>query len=269
MADAYAVLGQPIAHSLSPRIHRHFAAATGVAIEYDAIEVAPDQFFSFWLKSPLAGANVTSPLKQLAFRLANKLSAAADQAGAVNTLTRIAPGRYAGDNTDGAGLMRDLTGNLDLPIRRARLLVLGAGGATRGILGPLLAAGPASVVIANRTAERAVALAELWDGDVRGCGLDEPGGRFDAIIHASAAGYGQFPALPDNLLEADGWCYDLSYGAAARPFLAWAGQAGCARCHDGLGMLVEQAAESFALWHGQRPATADLIQQLRNEVTNS
>lgn len=264
MTTRYAVIGQPVSHSLSPRIHRHFAQQTGISLSYDSVEVPPSAFFRFWLDSDLAGANVTAPLKQLAFRFASQNSDRAARAGAVNTLTRISRGRYAGDNTDGAGLLRDLNQNLQLRLRGVRLLVIGAGGATRGILDNLLAAAPATVTVANRTAGKALALAEDWR--VEGCGLDQlPGRRFDAIIHASAAGYGEFPQLPERLLEPDGWCYDLSYGQAARPFLRWARSSGCSQAHDGLGMLVEQAAESFALWHDKRPETGPLLAQLRKD----
>ncbi len=253
----YAVLGHPIAHSLSPRIHAAFARQTGQAMDYRAIDVAPEGFIEFWRRGEgreLAGANVTLQLKGLACELVDELSRRAAAAAAANTIVRLRDGRLAGDNTDGVGLVRDLE-RLEWPVAGRRLLIVGAGGAARGILGPLLECSPKAVTIANRTRSRAVALAARFGQGIRTCGLDEltAAGRFDGVIDASAAAHGEQLRLPESLVGAGSWCYDLSYGPAAREFVDWAHAAGAGTVADGLGMLIEQAAESFHLWRGVRP----------------
>lgn len=266
----YAVFGHPIAHSRSPEIHRRFAEQVGADLRYEAIDVTPEQFMeTLWdfAEAGGQGANVTLPLKEYAAGNCDELSAAAARAGAVNTLIRLPGQRWRGDNTDGAGLMSDLR-RLGVPIAGRRVLILGAGGATRGILAPLLAAAPASLIVANRTAERAHQLAaEFADlGAIHARGLDvldalEP---VDLLIHATAAYRGgALAALPEGLLHAGSVAYDLSYGAAAEPFLRAARALGAAAAHDGLGMLVEQAAESFLRWRGIRPDTAPVLAALR------
>lgn len=265
----YAVLGQPIAHSLSPHIHRRFGEACGIALDYRAVEVAagdlPARLAALHAEG-LAGANVTLPLKQLAARECVGLSRAARLSGAVNTLIRREDG-WLGDNTDGAGLVDDLR-RLGVRLAGVRVLLLGAGGAARGVVPALFEAGVAELVVANRSIERAVTLAH----DLAGCGpihargLDAPGdaGGFDLILNAtSAARDGHALALPVTLPAADATAYDLSYGTAAQPFLAWAASAGVARAADGLGMLVEQAAEAFQRWHGVRPDAAAVLVELR------
>ncbi|HRO88110.1 MAG TPA: shikimate dehydrogenase [Chiayiivirga sp.] len=265
----FAVLGQPVAHSLSPRIHRRFGEACGIALDYRAIELAPEALparLAAFHAEGLSGANVTLPLKELAARACRELSDTARLSGAVNTLIRREDG-WLGDNTDGAGLVADLH-RLGVRLAGARVLLVGAGGAARGAVPALFDAGIGSLTVANRTAARAEALAHDLQscGDIATCGFEAlPGaGGFDLILNAtSAARSGRALALPAALATAGTVAYDLSYGAAAEPFLAWAASIGIARAADGLGMLVEQAAESFQRWHGVRPETGPVLDELR------
>jgi len=266
MTDRYAVLGNPVAHSKSPRIHTLFAIQTGQDMHYEAI-LAPLTGFAAVVGEFAAaagrGANVTVPFKEEAFRLADRLTPRAQAAGAVNTLV-FAENGILGDNTDGAGLVRDLTSNLGLALRGRRVLLLGAGGAARGVVGPLLEEKPASLVIANRTAERAQRLAEAFAG-ASGGGFAELAGRsFDLVINATSAGLVD-AALPLPAGTFAGGCvaYEMMYGRIT-PFLVMAQEAG-ATIADGLGMLVEQAAEAFLLWRGIRPQTGPVLAQLRQE----
>ena len=271
MTDRYAVVGNPIAHSKSPRIHTLFAQQTGEDISYEAL-LAPRDDFAGTVRSFREtggmGLNVTVPFKQEAWLMATVRSDAAERAGAVNTLGFLDNGLIRGDNTDGVGLLRDLTDNHGIPLSGARVLVLGAGGAVRGILQPLLAAGPAEVVIANRTVEKATALAgDFADlGTISGCGFDAiDADGFDVIINGTSAGLeGQVPPIPGHALKAAGACYDMVYGDRPTAFVEWGRAHGAAQSLDGLGMLVEQAAESFFLWRGVRPDTAPVIDALRN-----
>ena len=264
-AAQFGVIGQPIAHSLSPRIHLSFARQTGVNLTYEAQEVAPEDFSSFLAGTPWRGFNVTMPLKGHAFRAAVELSDRARAAAAVNTMTRRRSGGFAGDNTDGVGLITDLTVNLNVSLKDQRILMLGAGGAARGIAAPIAAEYPERFVIANRTLSRAEELAAALEGESRSLEDLADLDPFDVVIHASGAGYDHFPALPDSLAGPDTFCYDLSYGAAARPFVSWARSRG-ARAADGLGMLVEQAAVSFTIWHGVQPQSAPVIGELRRQT---
>ena len=269
MRKHHAVFGTPISHSLSPRIHAAFARQCGIELDYLAIEADAGDFrakLDDFAARGGTGANVTLPLKEAAFALCSEASERARRAGAVNTLVRAGDG-WHGDNTDGAGLVRDLTGRHMLDLRARRALLLGAGGAARGIAPALLEAGIGELTIVNRTPERADALADA---------LGEPGrvhprylgdlaalGEFDLIVNAtSAARGGQLPALPRSLVGRRCAAVDLSYGEAAIPFLAWARANGCHDAVDGLGMLVEQAAESFALWLGTRPETDGVYAEL-------
>lgn len=263
--DRYAVIGHPIAHSRSPRIHAAFASAAGQHLAYDRIDAAPEAFEGIvrdFFGNGGCGLNVTLPHKEAAARLADRLTGRARLAGAVNTLARQPDGTLLGDNTDGAGLMADLA-RLGIAVRGARVLVLGAGGATRGILGPLLEAQPAQLVVANRTAARAQALAAAFAG-VQGCGYDAlaslvAAGPFDLVIHATSLGLqGEVPPLPQGVIGPASVAYDLGYGAGDTPFVRWARAQGVTRAEQGLGMLIEQAAESFFLWRGVRPDTAPL-----------
>lgn len=268
--DRYAVMGNPIAHSKSPEIHRQFALQTGQQLSYEALLVAPDDFAEAVARFQSEGGkglNITVPFKQEAWALIEDRTTRAEQAGAVNTIIFQDDGHRRADNTDGVGLVRDLTENHGIVLRRKRLLVLGAGGAVRGVLAPLLACEPAALVIANRTASRAQALAERFAslGPVTGCGFDAlAGDSFDVVINGTAASLqGEVPPLPDDLLAPGGSCYDMMYSADATAFQRWAREHGASQAIDGLGMLVEQAAEAFYLWRGVRPETAPVIARLR------
>lgn len=269
----YAVMGNPVAHSKSPRIHALFAAQTGQRLQYIAVQVDPGGFaqaVSSFIANGGSGLNVTVPFKTQAWELADERSERAELARAVNTIAVRAAGRLYGDNTDGAGLVRDLTGNLGVMLAGRRLLLLGAGGAARGVVGPLLAQGPAALRIANRTADRAAELAQAFArlGTVHGGGYDDLEGEvFDVVINATSASlHGEVPPLAEGMLAQEAWCYDMMYGAGPTPFVEWALRSGAARVSDGLGMLVEQAAESFLLWRGVRPQTAAVIAALREEM---
>lgn len=269
MTDLYAVFGNPIGHSQSPRIHRLFAAATGQDLTYDA-RLAPLDSFNASVADFVAaggkGANVTVPFKEEAFRLASLRTPRAELAGAVNTLS-FTPAGCIGDNTDGAGLVRDLQSNLGLTIVGKRVLLLGAGGASRGAIGPLLEALPASLCIANRSIAKAVDLAAHFAalGSVVGGGYPELAGRqFDLVINATSASLGgELPPLPPGIFAPGALAYDMMYGKGDTPFLAFAREQGASRLADGLGMLVEQAAEAFFVWRGIRPDTGPVLAQLR------
>ncbi|MEL1266298.1 shikimate dehydrogenase [Pseudoxanthomonas putridarboris] len=269
----YAVFGHPVAHSLSPRIHAAFARQSGIALEYTAIDTAPHDFVAAldrFAGEGGAGANVTMPLKEAAFAISSRLTDRARRAGAVNTLTRN-DGQWQGDNTDGAGLVRDLTGRHGLDLRARRALLLGAGGAARGVAPALLDAGISELIIVNRTPERADALADAlgepdrahsryW-ADLRDLG------DFSLIVNATSAArqdQSEF-TLPFGLATPRTLAVDINYGEAAIPFLAWARAAGCHDAVDGLGMLVEQAAEAFEGWHGVRPDTDAVYAALRGK----
>ena len=270
----FAVFGHPIAHSLSPRIHAMFGAQTGIALRYVAIDAAPAAFragLAAFAAEGGRGANVTLPLKQDAFKLSAHLSDFARRVGAVNTMSRRNDAGWNGDNTDGAGLIRDLTDRHALDLRSRRSLLLGAGGAARAAAHALLDAGIGELVVVNRNPERADALVDsigdpqrvhtrYW-ADLRQCG------SFDLVVNATSAGIaGEALDLPFSLLTSRALCYDLSYGAAAFGFLAWARAGHAGKALDGLGMLIEQAAESFQLWHGLRPETDAVYAQLRDEL---
>jgi len=268
--DKYAVIGNPIEHSKSPQIHAAFASQTGQAISYTRLLGNPDDFAGDvrrFLAEGGRGLNVTVPFKEQAWRLADELSERARTAGAVNTLIRLDDNRLRGDNTDGVGLVRDLGVNQGFELRAKRVLILGAGGAVRGVVRPLLEERPKRLIIANRTAAKAFALAQgLTDyGRVAGCGLDELAGmQFDLIINGTAAGLvGEVPPLPDDILASGAWCYDMLYDNQATAFQTWGRTHQASRSLDGLGMLVEQAAESFRLWRGVLPETAAVIRMLR------
>ena len=272
--ERFAVIGHPVSHSLSPRIHALFSAQTGRPLRYDAIDVPPQRLATTVQKffaDGGGGLNVTLPHKQAVIGLLSRCSEAARRAGAANTLWRDPDGSLVGDNTDGVGLVRDLQQNLGVSVAARRVLLLGAGGAARGVLGPLLALGPRELVIANREAARAQALAAESGSPVHACALavlaspSETGGvGFDLILNATAASLSnQLPALSPALLHAGTVCYDLAYALHETAFVAWARRAGAAAAHDGLGMLVEQAAESFERWHGVRPDTAAVLSALR------
>ena len=268
MTLRYAIIGNPVAHSLSPRIQRMFGVQTGRQLEYDALLAPLDGFVRLlrgFFEAGGRGVNVTLPFKEAAFDWVTSHDEFAGTAGAVNTIVVTADG-FRGCNTDGIGLVRDLTSNLGCALRDRRILILGAGGAVRGVLGPLLGASPACVLIANRTSARARALVERFE-DPRlqvadPASLEKP---FDIVINGTSAGL--TGALPDVPVESitGSLVYDMVYGKNAEPFRNWACEHGAAQAIDGLGMLVEQAAEAFLLWHGIRPDSTSVLRELREE----
>ena len=272
MPDRYAVFGNPISHSQSPRIHALFAAQTAQDMSYEAVLAPPDGFavaVANFVAAGGRGANVTVPFKEEAFRLATRLTSRAQAAGAVNTLA-FAGAVINGDNTDGAGLVRDLKSNLGFDPAGKRILLLGAGGAARGVILPLLQERPAALTIANRTEEKAFRLALEFAGHIKaGCTLPEAcgfgqlaGQEFDLVINATSTGLADIALpLPPRLFAVRGLAYEMVYGRET-PFMKQARAASC-RVADGLGMLVEQAAEAFQLWRGVRPQTGSVLATLR------
>jgi shikimate dehydrogenase len=271
--DKYAVFGNPIKHSKSPLIHGIFADQCGQAMQYRAVRVDLDGFeraAGNFFEAGGAGLNITVPFKHEAYDFAQRLSDRAARAGAVNTLTRAGDGAIEGDNTDGIGLVRDMVANQGWAIQGLRILVLGAGGAVRGVLEPLLRERPRELLIVNRTAERAEQLAgEFSDiAPLQGGAYSLIGERqFDLIINATSAGLsGEMPDLPSTLLTERSCCYDMVYGAEPTAFMRWAAQHAAWAVADGLGMLVEQAAQSFYIWRKVRPETRPVIKQLREAM---
>ncbi len=271
--DDYAVMGNPIGHSKSPAIHAQFAEQTQQAINYTAIHVdlgGFEQAVGNFIASSGKGLNITVPFKQEAWNLADERSERAERAGAVNTLI-LKDKKIIGDNTDGVGLVRDLIDNKKLALKNTRILLMGAGGAARGVLLPLLNQQPAQLTIVNRTAEKAKDLADSFadQGKTLGCGYDVLGGEsFDLIINATAASLqGELPPLPEGIIASGGACYDMMYGSEPTTFMRWCEQQGADKVFDGLGMLVEQAAESFYLWRDVRPQTVEVIDVLRRKAS--
>lgn len=267
--DQYGVAGHPIAHSWSAFIHAMFARSTGQNLVYRPFDIAPDDFRRETLRlftSGVRGLNVTLPHKQAAAELVNELTPRAARAQAVNTIAFFEDTTLLGDNTDGVGLMTDLERNLKLDLGGKRVLILGAGGAVRGILAPLLERELREVIVANRTSSRAQALAaEFADlGAITGCGISElRSPSYDLIINATSAGLqGEMPAMPGGLVGERTVCYDMTYGRGDTPFTLWAESLHAARVCQGWGMLVEQAAESFLLWRGVRPHTQPVLDAL-------
>jgi shikimate dehydrogenase len=276
MSDRYGVVGHPVGHSWSPFIHGLFARDTGQAMSYRLYDFTPEEFAArvrdfFTLGG--RGLNVTVPHKIAAVQIASELTTRAAHAGAVNTLAMQKDGTILGDNTDGAGLVRDLCDNLGLVIIRRRILIVGAGGATRGVIAPLLTLEPAQVLIANRTPERAQDLAETFAklGPVQGVGIrDITGGPFDLVINATSASLsGDLPPMSNSIVGTETVCYDMAYGKTDTPFVQWALKRGCARAVQGWGMLVEQAAESFRVWRGVKPGTASVLAALKERALNA
>ncbi|AHL73599.1 shikimate dehydrogenase [Stutzerimonas stutzeri] len=269
--DRYGVFGNPIGHSKSPQIHRLFAEQTGQALGYEPLLAPLDDFAGFALAffEDGLGANVTVPFKEQAYRLADRLTERARRAGAVNTLKKLEDGVLLGDNTDGVGLVRDLLDNAGVVLKGKRILLLGAGGAVRGVLEPLLGQRPAALVIANRTLSKAELLAGEFAGlgPVSASAFDQLQDPFDVIINGTSASLGgDLPPLADSVIGPGvTFCYDMMYGAAPTPFCHWAANLG-AQTRDGLGMLVEQAAAAFELWRGVRPTSAPVLAQLRRQL---
>ena len=266
--DRYAVVGNPIGHSKSPSIHQMFAQQTGQQLEYVAKLVALDNF-SVDIKRFFAehgcGLNVTVPFKQQAWDIANQLSDSARLAGAVNTLW-LKDGEIQGDNTDGIGLVRDLMSNNGYQLADKNILILGAGGAVRGVLQPIIAQRPSSITIANRTMSKALQLATIFADiySLECCEYSALDGPYDLIINGTSASLSnQLPPLPDQVVGPDSYLYDMMYGSEVTVFNQWGNGLGAKSCIDGLGMLVEQAAESFSLWRGVKPETAEVIDHLR------
>ena len=272
MPASYGLFGYPVQQSWSPFIHGMFAKQTAQDMEYRLFESPPERFRSEVLeffRAGGSGVNVTVPHKRAAADLVNELSARAQVASAINTIVRHDEGLF-GDNTDGAGLLADLTRNLRLKFSSPRILLLGAGGAARGALGPLLELNPRLLVVANRTAERAVEIAEefAYLGPVSGCEFAKlENKRFDLIVNATSASLrGDVPAIPPGVVDSLTTCYDMAYGSGDTAFVAWAKGRGAGRAEQGWGMLVEQAAEAFLLWRGVRPDTAPVLAALRNRA---
>jgi len=267
MPDRYAVIGNPVAHSKSPQIHAEFAHQTGQDLVYERL-LAPTGAFIATAGAFRArggrGLNVTLPFKGEAFRYAERLSESARAAQAVNTL-KFEGDAIIGDNTDGAGLVNDLVRNLGCAVAGARILLLGAGGAARGVIGPLLEQRPARLVIANRTPAKAQLLARGFRGDLETGNYATLAGRqFDLVVNATSASLaGELPPLPRGVFARGALAYDMMYGRGETPFLAFARGEGAATLADGLGMLVEQAAESFFIWRGLRPDSAPVLKLLR------
>ncbi|RBP29693.1 shikimate dehydrogenase [Marinobacter pelagius] len=271
--DLYAVIGHPISHSKSPRIHSLFAQQTGEPVEYTAIQAPLEDFAGTvrqFFERGGKGVNVTVPFKEQAWQLADQRTGRAEKAGAANTLY-YDNGQLVADNTDGCGIVRDLVNNHGVTLKGARILLLGAGGAVRGVIGPLLAEQPAELVIANRTVTKAEALVDLFAndaGDTRlsACGFGEPDQPFDVIINGTSASLqGDLPALSPKVIGAKTVVYDMMYSLKTTTFNQWALDQGATRVFDGLGMLVEQAAESFRVWRGVRPETASVVEELRTD----
>ena len=270
--DRYAVFGHPIKHSKSPRIHTVFAEQTGQVLEYNAQDVPSEQFSTTvaqFFAGGGKGLNCTVPLKELAWAYADVKTERARTAKAVNTLALQADGSLLGDNTDGIGLVTDLTVNHGITLADSRILILGAGGASRGIIGPILEQAPVTLVIANRTIAKAIDLAAEFHakGLITGCGFDDlKTKQFDLIINATSGSLsGQLPPLPNGLLAKDGVCYDLAYSNEPTVFVRWGLENRALKSLDGLGMLVEQAAEAFFIWRGIRPETLPVIELLNAE----
>ncbi len=272
--DRYAVIGNPIAHSKSPEIHQLFADQTGENISYEKILAEKNDFrqaASEFFISGGKGLNVTLPFKTDAYQFVNQLSDYAKKAGAVNTIVLQNTGGYLGANTDGIGLLRDLKKTLRLQLLNKKILIIGAGGATQGIVEPLLNENPAELMIANRTLSKAEAIAKHFQtvGKVQSCSLNQiPAKHYDLILHAtSAALQSDELELPAEIIGLQTCCYDLLYNDATTPFMQWAKNCGATNVVDGFGMLLEQAAESFYLWRGIRPDTVMAYHYFRPQTT--
>lgn len=267
--DNYAVFGNPIAHSKSPLIHAAFAKQTNQNLTYSAECVPLDGFaqqVGDFFKKGGKGLNVTVPFKLEAFVLAQSRTERAEIAGAINTLWIGKCGTLSGDNTDGVGLLRDIMINQAFDINNKKILILGAGGAVRGIIAPLLSANPQHIIIANRTLSKAAELAAIDPKKMQSCGFDDLNGEtFDLIINGVSSGlHGEMPNIPKNILKNNGLAYDMVYGNKKTPFMEWAEHQNC-KAVDGVGMLVEQAAEAFFIWRGLRPETLPIIKSLKNQ----
>ncbi|MCD1629273.1 MULTISPECIES: shikimate dehydrogenase [Marinobacter] len=272
--ELYAVVGNPISHSKSPRIHSLFACQTGEPVEYTAIQAPIDEFSAtvrHFFDRGGKGLNVTVPFKEQAWTLADHRTPRAEKAGAANTLYLDQENELVADNTDGVGIVRDLQNNHEVALNGLKVLVLGAGGAVRGVIGPILAEQPAALTIANRTVAKAEALVRLFAREagatvLNACGFEAPDQPFDLIINGTSASLqGDLPPVSANVIGPATVVYDMMYSLQTTTFNQWALDHGAQRVFDGLGMLVEQAAESFFVWRGVRPETAPVIEELRTD----
>jgi len=269
MTDHYAVIGNPISHSKSPLIHTEFAQQTGQDLDYITREIPLNDLASGLNKlqeEGFKGINITVPFKEQAWQIVTNKSDHACRAGAINTIIFNDDGSRYGDNTDGIGLCRDLVDNHHIQLTEKRILLLGAGGAARGVIEPLLHYQPAELIIANRTVTKAHTLAEMYYdfGTISGSAYDGLTGSFDVIINATAASLqGEIPPLPDTILADNASCYDMMYSNSDTAFIVWAKQRGAYKAVDGLGMLAEQAAEAFKLWRGVQANTQPVIDKIR------
>ena len=272
MTDLYAVMGNPIHHSKSPAIHTQFAEQAKMDLVYSAMLVPLDGFdgaVKEFFKGHGKGLNITVPFKENAFNLADSLTPRAKTAQAVNTLKLLEDGSILGDNTDGAGLVRDLTVNNDVALSGKRVLVIGAGGAVRGVLQPLLNESPEEVIICNRTFAKAEVLASEFSqlGNIIAKEFSELSGEFDVIINGTSASLnGELPPVPDSVISSHTSVYDMMYGKDPTAFLLWAQNLGAGKIVDGLGMLVEQAAVSFDLWRGVHPDSMSVLSHLKSQL---
>jgi shikimate dehydrogenase len=267
--DRYVLFGHPVAHTRSPQIHALFSRQCRQALSYEAVDVMPDQFVDHarqFFADGGRGANITFPHKQAALALTTQLTPRAKLAGSINTLATLSSGGLLGDNTDGVGLVRDLVGHMGLELRGRRVLLLGAGGAARGVIAPLLELHPAALLLTNRTVPRLEQVLSVFDpladslGVSLGVGTDGP---YDLIINATSASHaGELPPMPAHAVHAGTVCYDMVYGHEGTAFTRWAQAAGAGRAEMGLGMLVEQAAEAFHLWRGVFPETAPVLAEI-------
>lgn len=271
--DRYAVMGNPIAHSKSPRIHTLFAEQTNQKIEYTAIQVDTGGFVHAvgnFQVSGGKGLNITVPFKEEAWTYVDKRTDRAELAGAVNTI-KFEKDYVLGDNTDGVGLVKDLLHNHAIELKNKKILLMGAGGAARGVIAPLLEQQPELLEIANRTVDKAVALESIFKhlGNIKACSYDGLESKYDIVINATAASLaGDLPPIPPGCVSAETFCYDMMYAAQPTVFMNWANQQGVIRCSDGLGMLVGQAAESFYIWRGIMPDIKIVITQLRKDLAS-
>lgn len=271
--DRYAVFGNPIKHSKSPQIHAMFAEQTEQSLSYTAELAEPGQFdlaVKNFITNNGKGLNITVPFKEDAWRLADQHSERARRAGAVNTLKLEPDGSLYGDTTDGVGLVHDLMQNHHVQLKDKTILIIGAGGAVRGVLEAILEQQPAALLITNRTREKAVRLADDFSdlGNISGCGLDEMKDKsFDIVINGTSASLqGDLPAIPGTVFRPQACSYDMMYAAQATVFMQWSKDNGAAQVFDGLGMLVEQAAEAFYIWRGVKPETTSVIKQIRDSL---
>ena len=269
--DRYAVFGNPIGQSKSPFIHTLFARQTSQQLTYTALQPEQGEFITAaqaFFSEGGRGCNVTAPFKEDAYQFANRLTERAELAGAVNTLKKLDDGEIIGDNTDGEGLVQDLLQH-QVALKGARVLLLGAGGAARGVIQPLLDQKPQQLVVANRTCSKAELLAEMFSshGHIKGIGLSDVNEGFDVIINSTSSGLsGQLPEVSDAIFNSTSAVYDMVYGSGTTVFNQWALDNGVHAAYDGLGMLVGQAAESFMLWRGLRPGTKQILRELRKNL---